>query len=417
MSTSGFSLLKAIIKPLRDNDDTKLLERYLQGPQAIHDQAEATILSLADQLKADKIREDLLQYLMPLVGFTSELRNITDRLTTTQLRRLVALAVPLWDQRHTRAGLVNAIRLLTGRASVFSDWFFYRAVLSETHLLEDMLASGDFWVIGGTVSRYDEYVSNIRVMDDGTLDELLLLDVCKLMRPLDERFEIFIDDFLDQFDLVLDKWTNLDGNSVASQGAIDAVTYPNTLKLVPGGNLTPVIPILPMQTSHHDYNIVCKFNIPATGILVVRWYTALTSAGTAYELTLDAATGRGTLRRWDAGVSTVIQAAALWPAGLVFSPGVWYSLRISTVNVNATTRALRILIDGAQAVPATGTELIDVPGITPGFGYYLFKSAGATPVWIDNVESWRNPARFATIGLSTISERGGAVTMTSNFVQ
>lgn len=416
MSASKFSIYNAIIKPLRDADQTELLKRYLKGPQAIHDQAEASILTLPDQVKADKVRDDLLQYLMPLVGFTSELRNITDRLSTAQLRRLVALAVPLWNQRHTKAGLINAIRLLTGRAAVFSDWFFYRAMLSETSLMDDMLATGHFWVIGGSVSTYDEYVSNIRLMDDGALDEVLLLDVCKLMRPLDERFEVFLDDFLDNFDTVLDKWVNTDGDPVGDHGAI-STTNPGTLELFAGKSLQPIIPILPASTDHHDYNVVCKFNIPANGVLVVRWYTTATANGTAYELTLDAATGRGTLRRWIAGVATVIQAAANWPSSLVFSPGVWYSLRISTVNVNSTTRALRILIDGCQAVPYTSdSELIDAPGASPSSGFYLFKNTGATPVWIDNVESWRNPARFATIGLSTIAERGGAVTMSPNFI-
>jgi phage tail-like protein len=197
MSASRFSLYKAIIQPLRAADTSGLLQRYLKGPQAVHDQLEAAILSLPDQIKPDKVRADLLQYLMPLVGFTSELRSITDRLTPTQLRRLLTVAVPLWDQRHTRRGLINAIRLLTGRAALYSDWFKYRAILDEVALMEDQLFSGgDFWLVGGSVSAYDEFWSNIRLMDDGTLDELLLIDVCRLMRPLDERFEVFIDDFL-----------------------------------------------------------------------------------------------------------------------------------------------------------------------------------------------------------------------------
>lgn len=417
MNKSGYSLYKALIKPLREMDDTQQLKRYLIGPQAEFDRGEAAILSLPDQIKPDKVRSDLLQYLMPLIGFTTELRSITDRLTTDQLRRLVTVAVPLWNQRHTRAGIVNGIRLLTGRTALVSDWFSYRALLGEVSLTEDQLVQGgDFWVIGGSISLYDEFWSNIRLMDDGTLDELLLLDVCKLMRPLDERFEIFIDDFLDHFDGTLDKWTNIDGGAIAANGSIDTLVQPKTLMLTPSGSLAPVIPILPNAVDHHDYNIAFKFNIPSTGQLVVRWYTTTTVNGDAYELALDAATQRGTLRRWVGGVATVIQASTSWPSDLLFTPGVWYSLRISTSNLDSNTRSIRILIDGNQVIPATGLELID-SSTTPASGFYLFMNSGTTPVWIDNVESWRNPARFATIGLSTIAERGGAVTMTSNFIQ
>jgi hypothetical protein len=219
------------------------------------------------------------------------------------------------------------------------------------------------------------------------------------------------------FDGVLDKWTNTDGSAVSTNGVIDETTHPNTLQLLAGGSLTPVIPILPLPTDHHDYNIAVKFNIPVGGFLSVRWYTTTTGLGTAYELTLDAVTGLGTLQRWVGGAPTLLQADTIWPLDCVFTPGVWYALRISTTNIDANTRAIRILIDGNQAVPVAGTELIDAPGVSPGSGFYLFKNGGLTSVWLDNVESWRNPARFATIETSTLTERGGAVTMTSNFVQ
>lgn len=422
MSASGFSLKKAIIKPLRD-DPTQLLERFLVGPQAIHDQAEAAILSLPDQIKPETVRQDLLQYLMPLVGFTSELRSITDRLTTAQLRRLVKVAVPLWNQRHTESGLINAIRLLTGRAAVLSDWFTYRAMLGETSLLNDQLTSGgDFWVIGGSISTYDEYWSNIRLMDDGTLDELLLLDVCKLMRPLDERFEIFIDDFLDTFDGALDKWVNASGGSLSSAAVIDTGTDAGTMKLLANGQVKPTIPILPNSTDHHDYNIAFKFKMPTAANLVVRFYadSGVPHAGTAYELSISTnfSPGIASFSRYNAGVQTPLQPAGNWPS-LNIAPDTWYSCRIIITNLTSTSRSIRIYVDGIQVVPGTqgGTELIDTGAASPSSGPYYFSTPSGAYIHLDNVESWRNPARFATIGLSTITERGGAVTMTSNFIQ
>jgi len=419
MSASGTSLYKAVIKPLRDADSSKLLERYLTGPQAIHDQAEAAILTLRDQIKPELVSEELLQYLMPLVGFTSELRNITDRLSVDQLRRLAKLAVPLWNQRHTEAGMINAIRLLTGRVAVFSDWFRYRSILGEVTLTDDQLVDGgDFWIIGGSISTYDEYWSNIRVMDDGTLDELLLLDVIKLMRPLDERFEVFIDDFLDTFDAVLDKWTPGSG-TLASSAVIDTGADAGTMKVIASHQVKPIIPLLPNSSDHHDYNIAFKFKIPIGGNLVVRFYadSATPHAGTAYELSIDCAGGGlGALNRWNAGVQTPLQAAFYWPHQDI-APDTWYSCRIKIVNVGAD-RHIQIYIDGNQVVPGNqgGTELVDTGGSVLTSGpYYL--CAQSDYMHIDNVESWRDPARFATIELSTIDERGGAVTMSSNFIQ
>ena len=94
--------------------------------------------------------------------------------------------------------------------------------------------------------------------------------------------------------------------------------------------------------------------------------------------------------------------------------GVDYKLRVQTYNVGLD-RHIRVYIDNIPVVPGTDTDFIDSV-VNPSAGPYRFKAI-TDSVTIDNVESWRMPARFATITLSTLSERGGKVTMSSNFVQ
>jgi phage tail-like protein len=405
MSASGFSLYRSLIKPLRENDTTELLRRYLVGPQAIHDQAEETILSLLDQIKPDLVRDDLLQYLLPIVGFTTELRSITDRLDEDQLRKLVTLAVPMWNERHTVSGLINAIRLLTGRTAFVSTWFAYRAVLGEFALTEEQLTTGgDFWIIGGNTSNYDENWSNIRLMDDGTLDELLLIDICRLMRPMGERFEVFLDDFLDRFDSELDKWTIHAGDA----SIVDGVMFLSAAIPVV---VEPTIPIITDQSENKDYNIVAKFKLDAgTGRFVTRWYCSDVSGGTCFELAIQAASPRVAYTMYVAGVATNLEQTDAFE----IYEDVWYKLRISTVNVGSDVEH-RIVIDNNLMFDNGDAKYTDTTPGTASSGFYLFKATGGH-VYLDNVESWRNPGRFALIEIGTPSEPRGAVTMTDNFV-
>lgn len=409
---SGFKLYDALVQPLRQMDRDQgnlLLQRFLKGAQAIRDERiETEIESLYDQIKPDKVRSDIVEHLKAIVGFTAHLRGITDRLTETQLRRLIQVSVPLWNQRHTERGLINVVRLLTGRTAFVTTWFGYRNLLGETGILEDQLAAGgDNWIIGGSISTYDEYWSNIRVMDDGTLDELLLIDICRLMRPLGERMEIFLNDFLDKFDGELDKWTR-------TAGATDPTINTDGEMVVPAGvEVAPTIPILTADAQHVNYNLVSKFKLDAAASkFIARWYMDA-AAGHRYDLEISTTSPRLLLRRYIAGAPTTLYSGD--PAAVSLVAGTWYKLRITTNNVGGD-RHIQVFIDSNKVIPTAGDALIDTPGGgTPSAGPYRFATSGGI-VYQDNVESWRNPARFATIGLSTLTERGGAAVLSSNFI-
>jgi hypothetical protein len=123
-------------------------------------------------------------------------------LSENDLRKIIQLAIPLWKERFSELGIINILRLLTGRNAIIYNWFAWRTILGETFLGEDQLGY-DFWVLGGLVSYYDEFY---RLMDDGNLDRQLVLDLIALERALSERVEVVIVDFLDQFDISRDKW-------------------------------------------------------------------------------------------------------------------------------------------------------------------------------------------------------------------
>lgn len=420
---SKFSLYRALIKPLRDNDGTELLKRFLLGPQAQFERVESEVLGLLDQISPDAARSDVLKYLKDIVGFTNDLRSITDRLDERQLRRLIQLAVPMWKERHTPKGIINAIRLLTGRNAYLIDWFRYRMLLGEVMLTEDVYGDsiwvgqqhpldGEPWIIGGTGGTFDEYSSSIRVMDDGTLDELLLLDIARLMRPINERFEIFLDDFLDQFETGLDRWTNT--------GTVQI--FGNRLSIRDAAIAQPIIPILANDAAHTNYNIAAKFNIKPASDFITQFYKIGTNY---YQLTISLG-GQLLLQRYVSGVPTTIfndNVAAYLSGGFSITQNTYYKLRIRVSTLAGNNRSIRVLIDSNQVIPRPDSgqsELIDnVGGSILTSGPYRFTvSAGADDeVALDNVESWRDPGRCATIGLSTAAEPGGAVVKTSNFVQ
>ena len=414
MAASGYKLYNALIRPLRqmDRDEGReLLRRMLIGPQAQFEQTEADIQTLPDQLDPSTIRSDLLPYLLAIVGFTTELRSIIDRLSEIQLRRLILVAVPLWKERHTERGLVNSIRLLTGRTAFVTSWFGYRNILGEAMIGEDQLVEGgDNWIIGGDVTVYDEYWTNVRIMDDGTLDELLLLDVIRLMRPMSERIEVFLEDFLDRFDGELDKWTLVAGTQP---------TIVDGAMLLPADTtVQPIIPIKATDAAHVDYVLVTKFRIEdVTAAFQIRWRIG-NSGNNYYRVVITPSgsiTPSGTLSfgRVTGGVLATLVDVLTLPISVV--AGTWYKLRITTANVG-TDRHIQIYLDANLIVPTSGSDYNDNVGVTHQNGPYRFMSM-TDEVSLDNVESWSTPARFATVELSTPDEPGGEVTMTANFIQ
>lgn len=412
LGASGYSLYRGLILPLRQVDETAgglLLQRFLDasvgqnaglvGPQQAFERTEQIIQVLLDQVVPSKVRSNLLHHLLAIVGFTSELRGITDRLSEQQLRRLVKLAVPLWNQRHTELGIVNAVRLMTGRTAHLTNWFRYRWILEENVIGENT------WMIGGTSTPYDEYWTNIRIMDDGSLDETLLIEILRLERAMSERLEILLVDFLDKYERDLNSW---DIEGVAPTVADGVLTIPDET------TITPIIPVLTSSSQHAGYVVATKFRFETGAALRIRWHVDAIDQDW-YELEISMVSPKIALKRVIGGVETVLLSHEAPDIDLV--EDVFYALRIQVQTIG-NDRLIRCFIDDIPVVPdGSFDDYIDTPpGAALPYGIWNLQASGGSVV-IDNTESWRfvPEPRLATIQLSTPEARGGEVWRSSTW--
>lgn len=379
-------MYRALIQPLRDADTTLFLQRFLQRPQEQFEALVARIKSLSDTDSPDTIPAALLTYLKDHVGFTSELDAITSRLDTVALRRLIALAVRMWKQKGTSAGLLDLIRLLTGKSAVYYDWFHYRNILGESLIGEEQLGS-DNWLIGGEFTRLDEYTSHIRLMDDGTLDTTLLLDLIDLVRPQGERIEVAVLDFLDLFDADLSRWDIVGGP------AIDPTT--STLLLPPSATAAPVLPIWgDAPEDQTDYTSIHKFTLgDAANVHTVRWY--FRDLVTNHYRLVIAADNTLKLYHTIGGVAILLETIDLALLGVVIVAGTEYKVRIDTVSSLGTNNLIRVYIDATRVLDWTQAEPAET---ATGILRFDGDVANVADNVIDNVEIYRPPLRWAMVG-------------------
>lgn len=374
------NLYAMLIKPIRDadkRDGGELLRRFLRRGSKLFKRRLDMIRSLATLDSPAAVRADLLQYQKNTVGFTSDLDHITAGIDTNSLRRLVSLAVPLWNKRGTSEGLVEWIRLLTGRAVQITDWFAFRWLLDENGT---GLQDADTWLIGGELTPLDEFTSHLRVMDRGTLDRQLLLQLVGLSRLLSERIEIAIVDFLDLFEENRGLWSNIDGppGYIASgrfmlpPGAVEEASVVITDD---AGQVVDSSLYGAQHTSQHIFQ--------------------LGAAGDAHVVTWAYREGRPALVVTVTAGSLSIGWTGSSPIGTlpvaVFS-GLDYRLRIDH-DYEGGSLQVKVYLDEARVVwitpsvgsAPTGTFRLSAPG----------SNTGTTQV--DQVELFRHPLRFAEV--------------------
>lgn len=385
--TESDLLYRSLIKPIRDLDRGEgglFVKRFLERPQKWVDDTAERIHGLSETDDPATIREDLLKYLKDHVGLTIELSSIVDRLSTENLRKLITLAVPLWSKKGTSDGLETIVRLLTGRTPVYFDWFYFRNVLAETQIGEDLLGN-DNWIIGGEVSLNDEFTSHLRLMDDGTLDEQLLLDLLSLFRPTGERLEVALLDHLDQFDQNLDRWTTATGYS--SPGTLDADN--KEMVLAAGQGMRPIIPRFPTPAEQFDVAVSYKFKLDSATSEHV-FDVCFIDANNKLTWTLKSGSPEFTLELWVGGVLIGSGTLAANPYFDII-PDVWYALRIETFNDVTYGTIMRLFLDGCNIFG-------DLPTDPFNGTVQLGSKAGGGEVRIDNFEAHCGKLRFATIG-------------------
>lgn len=418
------TLFMSLIRPIRDGDFDQgrdFLKRYLSRMEFNADQTKTRIQSLEQTDNFATVQDALVKFLKSHVGFTSELDNITNRLSTATLKKLCSGAVALWKRRGTPVSLVNMIRLLTGRSVTYRDWFYYRVLIGDSAapdpnsmILGEEQSGFDINLGGGSVSVFDEFYSQIRMMDPGIpsfgsagTDAQLLLDIANLCRPVSERIEIALLDFWDTFaDGSLSRWQpNLGLNASVANGI---ATVP------PGAGGAPNLRQirfdgagLPIWDDYTEYVVGMKIKFSGTGpVSFTLLQDNLGSIQVAIQATLD---GRG----GTISIPHVIDFAngedggAFGAFGTIIKFGVWYTFRIWVRGGDgAGNFGVRCTLDGNLLceVYANLNSFIVDPSDAPRHGTWSFFNASGGDVQITNVETWRTPRmRFATIGPSGYS--------------
>jgi phage tail-like protein len=193
-----------LIAGIRDADQTdvgaRFIERFLEGPQSVWDAIVKTIFDIPKIWSTTDCPDDLLQYLKRIVGWTPDTDSITEALDFAGLRRLIASSVRFWKTRGPEESIEDLLRLTTAARSYVLNWFDVRALLDETLLGEEHGVGTDLWLEAVPGEGADAWTYNIRIVDNGDLNRVLVRDIAKLTRPTGERVLITYLGFLDRFD-------------------------------------------------------------------------------------------------------------------------------------------------------------------------------------------------------------------------
>jgi phage tail-like protein len=228
------------IEPIRSSDKREghdFLKRWLMGPQEIWETHISKAADLRKLWSPAECPDNAVRYLAWIVGWTSQLDYIVNELTLEELRRLISVSVKLWKERGTEPALVDVLYLATGARCRALNWFDFRWILGEDYIGEEW-GGLDSWLISlpGEDARA-EYLSNLRIVDNGNLNRRLVENLVELMRALGENWEItylvFLDLFTESGDLA--QW-----DLTASPSA--EVTN-GTLVLNSGESIQPISPI------------------------------------------------------------------------------------------------------------------------------------------------------------------------------
>lgn len=205
------------IDPIRSMDQKEgrqFLERWMRGIQEVWESIDLRTEKVADLWSITDCPDEYLIYLKWIVGWTTELEEITRDLTADELRRLISISTTLWKTRGPEPSIIDVLFFATAARARIWNWFDFRWVTGETGFFEDH-GHGDPWLIplpnleSPTFDERHQYLSNLRIVDDGTLNRTLTLNLLRLMRATHERWEVTYLAFLDLFTKDTDdtQWT------------------------------------------------------------------------------------------------------------------------------------------------------------------------------------------------------------------
>lgn len=374
---------------IRDEDAAKgnlFVQRYLDGPQKVWEDTQATIFRIKDLFSITDILDEHLSLLKNLLGWTGEpvTKRVTDRLDFDALRRLIAASVPFWKERGPETAIIDFLSLLTGKRLRIWDWFDLRWIIDETDLSETHQGRDPF-LLELPQDGSDEHRFNVRIVDPGDLDRVLVVNVVKLMRPVGERIDISYITFLDQF--------LIDGDNTqweALIGALPTVEDGLAKLTTPGPNL--VATDVEGSDTWSEYVAFWRIRLSSAGaglVFAVNFYVI--DSLNFYQLIVSVSGNTIKLFKVVAGVQTSIVSFDFSLQGTLVLDK-FYGIRIQIAKEGATNR-IKVYVD---------TELIiDTTDSAHAQGSVGFENFADDEVEVDEVEMFLTPLESDEVGINT----------------
>lgn len=392
-----------LIEPLRVMDQREgdgFLERWFTGPQAIWEQLLSSILTVPQLWSITECPDRFLEYLKWIVGWTSSLDYITRSLTAEELRRLISVSIYLWRERGTESSILEVLFFATAARCRIWNWFDFRWIVGETGMGEERDGRGDPWIIPepsteeyGPDAYRPEYLSNLRIVDDGTLNRTLVVNLMKLMRASGERWGITYLSFLDLFTNPTDstQWDISSGGTVSvadghlafgASGVSRSVVNIRDLNLLQGSFTARA------KMVSDDLSDSASFMIILIDSIAVERYAAVFYADGVDMPTVSLF--------WDSGFGLLLVESAYIPE-ITLWRNVYYSFRLTVTDEEDGRVRLQIFIDGNECINRADSQFMTGP--YPVFTYVKLQSNDA-PVEVDEVEILGLPIESDEINIS-----------------
>lgn len=382
-------MYRFLLEPIRQEDAKRegafFVKRFLEGPQELWLQIQEKIFSIRDLWSITDCPDEYLTYLKNIVGWTSELDVITDRLSAKSLRRLIAASIPLWKSRGSEDTLSDVLKLVTGAQSRIYSWFDYRWIADETETGEEH-EGRDPWIIElPGPPTLNEYYSTMRIVDDGNLDRELVREIIKFMRASGERVEVAYVDFMERFTIEddLTQWSTLEGTSYLEVeegvGKLWDSSQRQSIVVSDGA--------FPNSSQWDEYVGYWRIKGKDGGEFGVLFYVQDDS--NYYMVALDVATNAVVLSKKVAGAYTPI--ASYTPTTPLYAD-VWYGVRIHTNDEGSDTR-IKIYVDS--------NEVIDVADSTYNDGSLGVYHISGYTVTLDEVEMFQLPLDTEVVDINS----------------
>jgi len=367
-----------LIKPLRDADDSGILEGYVGGVQEAFEQTQSDQGSLLQLFDLDTCPAWALDYLLWAVGWSTPVKHIVADLTEAQKRKVLRLSAQLWKQKGTPTGIKNAVRLFTGRDVVYWSWFYMRIETDQSGFWYKGIGGIDPWLVGQTYGDRDEHLSICWIMDEDGTDRELIHDIVQLNRPMGEAIQVCYADLVDDFQLDVTKWSLVSGTEPTWDDT-------NFKMLVPTGAVIEanVIGLDALAT----FTLVSSFTFTSlTACTIYFMWDGASAPADCLAFTLSTTTWSldQTVSSVSSNLDTGVTAIPIAdPVGIV----------IHILDENSIQKRIKVLVDGVEEVDYLMTVAETAALVLGAIGY----AATTAVMSVDNVIMFGHPLYCDTI--------------------